>query len=470
MTPVREQTPRGGAPLRITALYVVFGAAWVLVGDVGLLRMGPLTANNWLLNLAKGLLFVAASALFLYYLLRREADAARQAQHAQRRLQRLDAVSRLAGGIAHEFNNLMTTVLGNAALLAESLPDGDSRRSHADGVRAAAGRAASLTRQLLTFSGRDVVRLTRVDVGALVAELAPVVTRMAGPDIRTLVRAEPDRQVTEADYGQMKQLVLSLVANALEAMPDGGELRLEVDSASSSGLAAGGNTVVIRCADTGRGMDDQTMELIFEPFFSTKPQGAGLGLSTVHGIVQHAGGRVEVASVPGQGTTFTIHLPASHGPAQPVAGAPAAAPAAAPAVAPASPGAGVTVLVAEDDDAVRELTCRILRSRGYTVLDAPTGEAALEIGVSQDDVDVLVADVLMPGMTGIELAERLTSLRPGLHVLLTSGFTGGLLADGSSVMSEFAFLEKPFEPDELTGRVRQLLESSPSEPPSTCGV
>jgi signal transduction histidine kinase len=292
MAPVREQTPRSGAPFRITALYVAFGATWVLVGDVGLLRPGLLTQHSWFLNLAKGLFFVAASALFLFYLLRRETAAAQQAQQAQRRLQRMDAVSRLAGGIAHEFNNLMTTVLGNAALLTETLPDGDARRAHAEQVRAAAGRAASLTRQLLTFSGRDVVRPTEVDVGALVAELAPVVVRMAGSDVRTRVSAQPGRHVTEADYGQLKQLILSLVVNAVEAMPDGGELTLEVAAGSSPAreTAAGRDSVVIRCSDTGRGMDDQTMELIFEPFFSTKPQGAGLGLSTVHGIVQHAGG------------------------------------------------------------------------------------------------------------------------------------------------------------------------------------
>jgi two-component system, cell cycle sensor histidine kinase and response regulator CckA len=461
MAPVREQTPRSGAPFRITALYVAFGATWVLVGDVGLLRPGLLTQHSWFLNLAKGLFFVAASALFLFYLLRRETAAAQQAQQAQRRLQRMDAVSRLAGGIAHEFNNLMTTVLGNAALLTETLPDGDARRAHAEQVRAAAGRAASLTRQLLTFSGRDVVRPTEVDVGALVAELAPVVVRMAGSDVRTRVSAQPGRHVTEADYGQLKQLILSLVVNAVEAMPDGGELTLEVAAGSSPAreTAAGRDSVVIRCSDTGRGMDDQTMELIFEPFFSTKPQGAGLGLSTVHGIVQHAGGHVAVSSQPGRGTIFTIHLPAMSAEARPTPAGPAPPHA-----------ASATVLVAEDDDAVRELTCRILRSRGFTVLDAPTGEAALAIGTSHDVVDVLVADVLMPGMTGIELAERLTAHRPGLHVLLMSGFTGGLLADGSSMVSEFAFLEKPFEPDELSGRIRQLLESPATEPTSTCGV
>jgi two-component system cell cycle sensor histidine kinase/response regulator CckA len=366
-----------------------------------------------------------------------------QLQHAQK----LEAVGRLAGGIAHDFNNLLTLMLGYADEIATISPPG-TVRDQAEELRAAARRAAEFTKQLLAFSRRQRLQPSVLRLDDVVAALVPVLRRLVGETVQfeSDLRA-PDGWVL-ADEGQIAQVLLNLVVNARDAMPRGGRLVISSEEASE-GPSGPGDWVTLRVRDTGLGMDEPTRQRVFEPFFTTKELqgGTGLGLSTVYGIAVQSGGHIAVDSAPGQGSTFTLHLPRVVAPEPSQSALP-------PEIAP-PPASGV-VLVVEDQDEVREFVSWRLRKAGYNVLEAHDGATALAIdGAWSDGVDLLVTDVVMPGLRGPDLYLRLRQRRPGLRALYISGWTEGLDVGRDEAGS--ALLPKPFTGGELLAAVRAAL-------------
>jgi two-component system, cell cycle sensor histidine kinase and response regulator CckA len=375
--------------------------------------------------------------------------------------QRMDAVGHLAGGVAHEINNMMTAVLGFSALLLDRL-DGDERAADVRQIHRAAERAAGITRQLLAFGRRQLLRPRVLDLNRLVGGMEPMVRRVLGEDKVFAAELAPDLGPVRADPGQLEQVLLNLTLNARDAMPTGGTFTIRTRNVTIDGAdglhstgeeLASGRYVVVEVSDTGHGMDGATRARAFEPFFTTKPfgQGTGLGLATVFGIVRQSGGTVRVHSAPGEGTTFEVFLPAVAGfaPAPDDAGEPQA-----------ERGSG-TVLVVEDEELVREFTCRSLAARGYRCLGVASGAEALDlVGGGTETIDAVVSDVVMPGMGGGAMADRLAELRPEVPVLFISAYTGeevirrGLLAPG------VPFLQKPFTPDVLAERLRELLAAA----------
>jgi len=398
-----------------------------------------------------------------------EAERQREALEAQlRQAQKMEAVGQLAGGVAHDFNNILTAILGHLELLVDDVArravTADQILENLREVESGARRAADLTRQLLTFSRHRVVELQTVDMNAIIAEVERMLRRLITENVELALEPGRGPLLVDADAGQIEQVIVNLVVNARDAMPDGGRValktaRVELDAAAASlhGTAAPGRYVLLAVADTGCGMDRATRERIFEPFFTSKPlgQGTGLGLATVYGIVQQCGGFIEVDSALGQGTTFRIFLPEQ--------AAAAAAGRGEIATAAGEPGGHETVLICEDDPVVRELVARLLTRAGYQVLVAEAPERALAMVRSEPDaVDLLVSDVIMPGMNGAQLARELRTLQPGLRTLFISGYTAhiiehqGVLEDGSDL------LEKPFTRAELLERVRALLAARPA--------
>ena len=370
---------------------------------------------------------------------------------ALRRSQKLEAVGRLAGGIAHEFNNILTTVIGHAALLTESLGSDDARREHAGEVRQSAERAAALTRQLLVFSGKHITRTEPVDLGALLNDMNSVIEHLSGEKITASYQIDGSLWPVRCDAAQLHQLVLNLVVNAREAMPEGGTLsvvttNIHVIEPDAVDRVPAGDYVLLRVSDTGRGMSPDTLTHLFEPFFTTKEQGTGLGLATVHGIVQQFDGHIRVESALGRGSRFDIYLPRAT-PHQSVAPVPGA-----------HVNGGATLLIVEDDDAVRDLTCRILRRTGHRVLSARNGHEALAVLNSGEMVQLVIADIVMPGMNGIELGEHIRRDFPTLPVLFTSGYVAPDVGDAVGLADGSRFMEKPYRPDQLVARVSELLQ------------
>ena len=373
-----------------------------------------------------------------------------------RQAQKLDAVGQLAGGVAHDFNNLLTVIDGYAALLVDGADEKAARDLTM--IRDAATRAGALTRQLLTFSRTQPAEVCAVDLVALVGGLEGMLRRLIPEDIELVVTAPPTPLVVRADPGQLEQVLINLAVNARDAMPDGGTLITATERIDLGGERAAqlgvqpGEYVLITVVDTGCGMSAEVTARIFEPFFTTKEQGkgTGLGLSTVYGIVTQAGGHIRVSSEPGAGTTFEVYLPIAAGLA---------------AISPAEPGpqrlatGTETILFIEDDPAVRTLTERILRTAGYHVLVGTDGRQGLEIVRAYPGaIHLLVTDVIMPGMNGRQLAERITTIMPGLPVIFTSAHTRGVLSlapDDPTV----AFLEKPYTATGITQTVRALLDA-----------
>ena len=355
-----------------------------------------------------------------------------------RQAQKLDAVGQLAGGVAHDFNNMLTVIDGYAALLIAESGNEAATRDLAM-IRDAAARAGALTRQLLTFSRAQAARPCVVDVAELVAGVEGMLHRLIREDIELVVTATDEPALVWADPGQLEQVLVNLAVNARDAMPDGGTLTIGTDRL--------GELVVITVADTGSGMSPEITARIFEPFFTTKDQGkgSGLGLSTVYGIVTQAGGRVQVTSRPGRGSRFDVYLPVTTAAAVPSRADRA----------PQRLATGTeTILLVEDDPAVRTLTERILRTAGYQVLACTDGQHALAEAAANPGFDLLVTDVIMPGLNGRQLAERLTAQRPDLPVLFTSAYTRGVLDSAA------AFLEKPFTAAALTEQVRAVLDAN----------
>jgi PAS domain S-box-containing protein len=391
---------------------------------------------------------------------RRAAEAGRAQLEAQlRQAQKMEAVGQLAGGVAHDFNNLLAVIMGHSDLMLSVIDERDPLHQDAEAIRQASERAASLTHQLLAFSRRQLLQPQVVDLNALVEKMAGMLRRLIGEPIGLDTQLTPALGRVSADPGQIEQVVMNLALNARDAMPDGGRLLLATTNAvldrefaerhPGAGL---GPQVVLTVRDTGAGMSAETQARIFEPFFTTKEpgKGTGLGLSTVYGIVKQHRGYVGVQSAPGEGTTFRIYLPRVDAEPAPVpVGAGRAT----------SPGGSETILLVEDEAAVRSLMRKMLAQQGYAMLEAPDGPAALEVASRHaGPIHLLLTDVVMPRMRGRELAERLRGTRPDVRVLFVSGYTDDALG-APALPSGAAFLTKPFAPDALLRQVRALLDA-----------
>jgi PAS domain S-box-containing protein len=376
--------------------------------------------------------------------------------------QKVEAVGRLAGGVAHDFNNLLTVVTGNAQLLLQDARLADDVREQLREIEEAANRAATVTQQLLAFSRQQVLQPTVLRVGDVLDGLGNLLTRLLGEAIMLHVDADPECSSVRADRGQLEQVLLNLAVNARDAMPDGGSLRVEardIDVGEAFAAAhppmTAGRWVLLRVVDSGMGMDEATRRRVFEPFFTTKEQGkgSGLGLSTVYGIVKQSGGFIWVQSARGVGTAFSIYLPPA--PDTVSTGTPGERQ-------PLRPGGDRTILVVEDEEMVRRMAERTLRRAGYQVRVAANGQEAIRIcRESTDPIDLLLTDVVMPGMNGRELARLLRQERPDLLVLLMSGYTH-LQLQLEREAGEISFLQKPFTVDQLLARVREAVGPAPA--------
>jgi two-component system cell cycle sensor histidine kinase/response regulator CckA len=381
----------------------------------------------------------------------------RQLEEQLRQSQKMEAVGRLAGGVAHDFNNLLTAILGYSDLVISGLPENSPLRADAEEIRRAGERAASLTRQLLAFGRKQMLEPCVLDLNVLVTNLGRMLGRLIGADVELVTALGPDLWRIRADPGQLEQIVVNLAVNARDAMPQGGKLTIETSNAQleeADGFeqftVRSGSYVMLVVRDEGVGMDEETRSRIFEPFFTTKERGkgTGLGLATVYGIVKQSGGYVWVDSEPGRGTAFRIYLPRCE-PTGDESNRSAATPSE------ETPRGTETVLLVEDEDAVRQLARRLLRLRGYTVLEASGGDRALELLTQHvGPIHLLLTDVVMPGMTGLELASRVAALRPDTRTLLMSGHVDRAALDPSTLL-----LQKPFTPEGLARKVREALDA-----------
>ena len=390
-----------------------------------------------------------------------EVTARRRAAELQVQAERMEAIARVAGGVAHEVNNMMTVITGFGGFLESSLPAGDPRAEDVAEIQRAADRAAGITRQLLAYSRQQLLLPTRLDLNVLVSQSVPGLARLLGPDVRLELQQAPEVVSVRADQAQLDQVLVNLVLNARDAMAGQGTLTVTTETVviedSHRGHWPGvrmppGRYARLTVGDTGHGMDPTTRARVFEPFFTTKPagQGSGLGLATVYGIVKQSGGFIWVYSEVGQGTAFKIYLPEFSGVVTELP----------PVEVLLSPRGAETILIVEDESAVRRMAARALAAQGYAVLEAENGAEALEILARGDrSVDLVLSDVVMPLVNGRELGERLAVERPGLRMLFMSGYTDddilrrGLLRPGSP------FLQKPFMPGDLSRKVREVLDT-----------
>jgi PAS domain S-box-containing protein len=386
----------------------------------------------------------------------------RELEQQLRQAQKMEAVGTLAGGIAHDFNNLLTTILGYSELLLDRLEAGDAVRSDVEEIRKAGERAASLTRQLLAFSRKQVLQARAFDLNGGVANVEKMLGRLIGEDIELETRLDPALGMTVADPGQIDQVIMNLAINARDAMPEGGKLTIETANVELDEEfirqhvgARPGSYVMLGMSDTGIGMNEETRERVFEPFFTTKEpgKGTGLGLAMVYGIVKQSEGYIWVESELGRGTSFKIYLPRTdRKDAAPVSGT-------------RRPllGGSETVLLVEDEEPVRRFAQRVLEGAGYRVVGAPHGEAAIEIMAERKfPVDLLLTDTVMPGMSGPNLAVRLLETFPTLKILYMSGYTDAAVSPQSQVDSARAFLQKPFTAETLLRKVREVIAAARS--------
>ena len=371
--------------------------------------------------------------------------------------QKMDAIGRLAGGVAHDFNNVLTVILGYTSLLLEQLGGDDPRRSEETEIHKAAERASALTRQLLAFSRKQVLQPRPIDLNSVVANIEPMLRRLIGEDVQLTIEAAPVLARVKADPGQIEQVIMNLAVNARDAMPGGGKLTNSTASLDLDAVEAGkhgtspGRHVVLAVSDTGCGMTAQVKAHLFEPFFTTKEYGkvTGLGLATVYGIVRQSGGQIGVRSEVNRGTSCTIYFPGVDADAQEMRAGQKAAEA---------PRGSGTVLLVEDEDAVGGLASELLRRQGYAVLYARSGEEAARMAADHaGGIDLLLTDVVMPGMNGRELVKQLAKTRPGTKVLYMSGYTEHAVVTGSEMEQGGAFLQKPFSRDSLIQAVRTAI-------------
>ncbi len=372
--------------------------------------------------------------------------------------QKMEAIGRLAGGVAHDFNNLLTSIFGYADLLAIKLPPEGGLDRYVGEIRKAAELAAALTRQLLAFSRKQLLHPTVLDINPVVTDMRLMFERLIGEDISLNIKLAPELGGIRADQGQIEQVIMNLVVNARDAMPDGGTITIETanvelgESYASTHLAVNpGPHVMLAVTDNGQGMDEATRLRIFEPFFTTKEKGkgTGLGLATIYGIVKQCGGTLWVYSEVGEGTTFKVYFPR--------VGEGVVAQEERPVLSDATWGSE-TVLLVEDENAVRELAREVLQNHGYMVLEAADGMEALQVAERCDGaIDLLITDVVMPNMSGPELVEELTGRRPRMKVLYISGYTDNAIVRQGALGPGTEFLQKPFTPHALACKTRELL-------------
>jgi hypothetical protein len=372
--------------------------------------------------------------------------------------QKMEAVGRLAGGVAHDFNNMLTVISGYNRMILDELSPLDPLRGNAEEILKAADRAAALTNQLLAFSRRQIMRPTVLDVNAVIASTEKMLRRLIGEDIQLLLNPARDAGNIRADPGHIEQAVVNLAVNARDAMPGGGRLaietanvRLDETYARTHPGVQPGEFVMIAVSDTGHGMDAETRRHIFEPFFTTKEtgKGTGLGLATVYGMVKQCGGDIWVYSEPGKGTTFKLYFPRVADPLNHSAAGEADPPKA---------FSGETILVVEDEQAVRQLTVRMLERIGYQVLTAATGAEAVELSQAHPGcIALLLTDVVMPSMSGKQLADTLLAARPGMKVLYLSGYTESTVVHHGVLDPGLDFLPKPFGREALAKKIREIL-------------
>jgi PAS domain S-box-containing protein len=376
-----------------------------------------------------------------------------------RQAQKMESIGRLAGGVAHDFNNLLTVITGYSELLDAALKPGDALHPYVKEIRAAGDRAASLIKQLLAFSRKQLIRPVVLDLNQLVEDTQDMIRRLVGEDIFVEIRQSQDLLLVSVDPAQITQILMNLAANARDAMPHGGRLTIRTAKSIAPEIAA---SVLLAVTDTGEGIPDEIRQHLFEPFFTTKEpgRGTGLGLSSVYGIVRQSEGRIEVQSEPGKGTTFSIWLPAidASSTIEPVPEALSSARMSTPRA-----RASGTVLVVEDQDEVRRLIVAVLEAAGFNVLEAAGGDAALSLSRRYaETIHLLITDLIMPGMNGKQIADLLVPMRPGMKVLYISGYSGDVLTRRGVPAPDFPYLVKPFTPQALSARVHQVLGSGQS--------
>jgi signal transduction histidine kinase/CheY-like chemotaxis protein len=390
--------------------------------------------------------------------LRREIERREELERELVQSQKMEAVGRLAGGVAHDFNNLLTVILGYGEMLRDELRDNREASESCDEILRAGQRASALTSQLLAFSRRQIAVPRVLDLNHMVEQMEKMLRRVIGEDIELMIRTAPNLDAIVADPSQIDQIIMNLAVNSRDAMSHGGKLILETANVKFTDEYVGkhfevqpGSYVMLAVSDTGTGMDGATQARIFEPFFTTKGQGkgTGLGLSIVYGIVKQAGGEIMVYSEPGHGTTFKIYFPTADEPIE-ERGADVAAPA-------TERGTG-TILLVEDEEQVRSLTCSMLRRQGYRVLTAGSGAEALEIVRGEaEPVHLLLTDVIMPGMHGGILAQEIRRIRPEIRILYMSGYTDASVTGEILFSDDIAYIEKPFTSTTLQNKVRDAL-------------
>jgi PAS domain S-box-containing protein len=397
----------------------------------------------------------------------RDISERQQLEEQLRQSQKMEAIGRLAGGLAHDFNNMMTAVIGQSDMLLRQIDPDHPFHEKIGEIKRAGERAAALTAQLLAFSRKQVLQPEVLEINRLVQELEEMLRRLIGEDIDLVIRLDETTGKVKADPNQLQQVILNLVVNARDAMPEGGRLVIETSNAFLDEAYANrhaevtpGAYVKLAISDTGHGIAPEVQAHIFEPFFTTKPQGAGtgLGLSMVYGIVKQSGGHIWVYSEPGFGTTFKIYLPRTDEVAEVV-----------PLRAewPELPRGTETVLLVEDEELVRDLVRELLEVCGYRVLEAADGEAAIELFEREQlQVDLLITDLVMPRIGGRQLAERLRALRPEIKILYMSGYTDDIIIHRGVMSESAAFIQKPFTLDDLARRVREILDA-PGHPHKT---
>jgi PAS domain S-box-containing protein len=374
-----------------------------------------------------------------------------------RQAQKMEAVGRLAGGVAHDFNNLLMVISGYAEVMLGKLPLDHPLHQKGQAIQQAADRATTLTRQLLAFSRKQLLELKVVDVNAIVQDMERLVRPLIGETVELITALSPEAAHTRADAGQLEQVLMNLVVNAKDAMPAGGKLIIQTKNVviderdrPEQQFIRPGNYVTLSVSDTGMGMDKETQSRIFEPFFTTKEKGkgTGLGLSTVYGIVKQSGGYVMVQSEQGRGTIFNIYLPKVEDAVEKQA----------PQAPSAALGGSETVLLVEDEESVRQLVRDTLTAKGYKVLEAESGEVGLAAAAGhQGKIDLVITDVVMPGMSGRDLVKQLALARPEARVLYLSGYTEDAIVSDGSIESGTAFLQKPFSLQNLSRKVREVL-------------